>query len=276
MKAHLRQFTLFLLLAAAAIAAEFKVGSLNCYLLFDPAEQHRGKVDDQNRMTTAQYQTKLENLARLAKGYQVVALQETGGRTEVTALAKSTGMAWAWSEGRDTATGEEVALLHNLPGWKVTSKGRVAELDRVVSKHLLVLATRENERVYFLVVHLLRPIGAQAERHQQQLAAIGSWMRGQLQRESGATVVVCGDTNNSATRPGTSLYGIGREAGELNGYAATHLTGKCFDRLVVAGTGDWSKIEIRMPPYGRRPNEANKRVWTDHFFVGAILQTKAP
>lgn len=266
----LRQTAFFLLLAVVAFAGEIKVGSLNCYLLFDPGIQHRGKVDDANLMTAERYRTKLENLAKLTRGYQVVALQETGGRAEIAAMAKAAGLAWVWSEGRDTATGEEVGFLHNLPGWTVTSKGRVASLDKIVSKHLLVLATHEKERVYFLAVHLLRPIGANVEKQAKQRAAIGAWVKEQLTREAGATVVVLGDTNNSDRGP---LYGIGKEVAELNGYAATHLGGRCFDRLVVAGAGSWSDVEIRRPPYGTKPNDANKRVWTDHYFIGATLKT---
>jgi hypothetical protein len=267
----LRHLALIVLLTVAALAADLKVGSLNCYLFFDPAIQHRGKVDDTNRMTPDQYRTKVTNLATLTRGYDVVALQETGGRPEVTTLATAAHMSWAWSQGNDTATGEEVALLYKLPGWTVTSKGRVGALDKIVSKHLLVLATHEKERVYFLAVHLLRPIGAQAEKHDRQRAAIGKWMKEQFVREPGASVVVIGDTNNSDRG---SLYGIGNDAGELNGYAATHLGGKCFDRLVVAGAGSWSAIEIRKPPFGAKPNDANKRVWTDHVFIGANLKTE--
>lgn len=121
-------------------------------------------------------------------------------------------------------------------------------------------------------MHLLRPIGAQAEKQARQRAAIGGWMAEQLARQPGASVVVAGDTNDSDTAPGQSLYGVGREAGELDGFAATHLAGKCFDRLVVAGAGAWTAIEVIRPPYGPRPNDANKRVWTDHFFVGATLR----
>jgi endonuclease/exonuclease/phosphatase family metal-dependent hydrolase len=265
----LRRIALFLLVAGAALGADLKVGTLNCYLLFDPAIDHRGKVDDDNRMTSAQYQQKLTNLATLTKGYDVVALQEIGGKAETAALAKAAGFSWAWTQGRDTATGQEVALLHNLPNWQVTSKGRVAELDRVVSKHLLVLATKGQERVYFLAVHLLRPIGAQQQRQESQRKAISAWVQGLLARESGSAVVILGDTNNSSRE---SLYGLGNDAGELNGYAATHLTNKCYDRLVVAGTGKWTDLKIVKPPYGRKPNDTNKRVWTDHYFVGATLE----
>ena len=270
MKIHLWHFALFVLLAISALAAELKIGSLNCYLLFDPTIDHRGKVDDDNRMSADQYRTKVANLATLTKGYDVVALQETGGRPEVATLATAAHMSWAWSLGNDTATGEEVGLLYKLPGWTVASKGRVAALDKIVSKHLLVYATHGNDRVYFLAVHLIRPIGAQAEKHDRQRAAIGEWVKDQLAREPGATVVVLGDTNNSNRAP---LYGIGREVGELNGFAPTHLGGKAFDRLVVAGAGSWSAVELRKPPYGTKPNDANKRVWTDHFFVGATLKT---
>ena len=269
MKSRLRHIGLVLVLAVTAIAAELKVGSLNCYLLFDPAIDHRGKVDDANRMTPEQYRTKVANLATLTKGYELVSLQEIGGREEVTALAKAAGMSWAWTQGKDTATGQDVAVLHNLPGWAVSSKGRVAELDRVVSKHLLVLATHEMNRVYVLAVHLLRPIGPQADKQAKQREAIGAWATGLLSREPGATVLVVGDTNFSDRKP---LYGVGREAGELNAFAATHLTNKCYDRLVVAGVGKWAGIEVLRPPYGPRPNDANKRVWTDHYFVGATLR----
>ncbi len=78
-------------------------------------------------------------------------------------------------------------------------------------------------------------------------------------------------TNNSDRDP---LYGIGREAGGLNDFAATHLTNKCDDRLVGAGVGMWQSVDVKRPPYGPRPNDAKKRVWTDHFFVGAVLRVE--
>ena len=47
-------------------------------------------------------------------------------------------------------------------------------------------------------------------------------------------------------------------------------------RTVVAGVGKWAGIEVLRPPYGRKPNDTNKRVWTDHYFVGAVLRTVTP
>jgi hypothetical protein len=264
-------FLLFLGTAILALAIDLRVGTLNCYLFFDPSINHVGKVDEESRMTPADYQTKIENLSTLLRSYEVVALQETGGRNEITALASKARLDWLWTQGKDTATGEEVGLLYHLPGWKVTSHGRVGELDKVVSKHLLVSATKDDTKVYFLAVHLLRPIGTQAEKHDRQRAAIGAWMRGVMDREPKSTVVVLGDTNNSEVKGAVPLYGAGTEAGTLNQFAVTHLSNKCFDRLVVTGAGHWTNIEIRRPPYSNRPNDFLKRVWTDHYFVGATL-----
>ena len=35
-----------------------------------------------------------------------------------------------------------------------------------------------------------------------------------------------------------------------------------------------NKQGVLRPPYGPRPNDANKRVWTDHYFVGAGLRVE--
>ena len=114
---------LFLLILAAtvSVAAEIKVATLNCFLLFDPRIDHRGKLDDEQRMSLAQYNEKLGNLSSLIRGYDVVGIQETGGRAEVDALAAKAGMQGLWVKGDDTATGQEVGLLYKLPGWTVTS-----------------------------------------------------------------------------------------------------------------------------------------------------------
>jgi hypothetical protein len=260
------------LIVSTAIAAEIRVATLNCLLLFDPQVEHRGKVDDEQRMSPQQYDAKLTNLASLLKGFQAVGLQETGGKAEIVALAARSGMAWAWTQGNDTATGEEVGFLYNLPSWKVASRGRVPELDRIVSKHLLVEATTGNHRILFLVVHLLRPIGNQLPKHKNQLAAIGGWMAKIHATDPRAVVVVMGDTNSTLVENGSTLFGSGTEAGERIRFAGTHLTNKPVDRLVLLGPATWDKVEIRKPPYGTRPAAPLRRVWTDHYLLGAELR----
>ena len=74
----LRRIALFLLIAGAVFGADLKVGTLNCYLLFDPAIDYRGKVDDDNQMTSAQYQQKLTNLAAHDRQGDVMPLNRAG------------------------------------------------------------------------------------------------------------------------------------------------------------------------------------------------------
>ena len=112
----------------------------------------------------------------------------------------------------------------------------------------------------------------QRQKQDGQRSAIGAWEQGLLARESGATVVILGDTNSSSRE---SLYDLGNDAGELNGYSPTHLANKCYDRLVVMGNAKWIGIEVLRPPFGRKPNDTNKRVWADHYFVAAVLCTIA-
>ncbi len=258
-----------LLVVVAAQAADLRVATLNCMLLFDPAVQHSGKLDEENALTAEAYQRKIENLVSLTTGYEVIGLQEIGGRTEIEALAKAGGYEWAFAKGKDTYTGQEVGALYKLPGWKITGIGRVGALDKVLSKHLAFTASKGSETIHFLVIHLIRPIGKQAEKHQRQLTAITEWAL-ELQRlHPKDAIVILGDTNSDQT----PLLAVGTEAGALNRWAATHLTGKAFDRL-VAINGIWSAAEVKRPPYGKKPNDLNKRLWTDHFLLGATLSTQ--
>jgi surface antigen len=54
-------------------------------------------------------------------------------------------------------------------------------------------------------VHLLRPIGAQQKKQKGQRKAIGVWAQGLLTQESGATVVILGDTKTAAESRSTAL-----------------------------------------------------------------------
>jgi hypothetical protein len=218
-------------------------------------------------MTPEQYQTKTGNLASLIKDCDFVGIEEAGGREEVEALAAKAGFEWAFTKGKDTYTGENVAGLYRLPGWRVTINGRVAVLDRALSKHLLVTARKDGATVRFLVIHLLRPIGNNEAKHQGQLAAIRAWAGEILRLEPASTVVVLGDTNNTRTVAGSSILGLGREANELTGFAATHLDGHPYDRLIVLGAGSWAAAEVVRPPYPKRPNNDTKRAWIDHYLL---------
>lgn len=252
----------------ASFGADLRVGTLNTYLFFNPAIQHTGQVADKEAMTPDQYQAKVSNLASLCHGLDVVGLQETGGRREIEDLAHVTNMQFGFAKGGDTYTGEEVGVLYRLPGWQVTVNGRVGVLDRLISKHILLTAEKDGHRVLFLVVHLIRPIGKQEQKHLAQIEAISRWA--EEAANSGSIVVVLGDTNNTTKAP---IFG-GKEANQLNGYAATHQDGRPFDRLSVHGNASWSDVDVAVPPYGRKPNKANLRVWTDHWRLSATLNLR--
>lgn len=267
------RLALFLSLVVSALATTIDVATLNCFLDFDPRLPHRGKVASEQPLSVDAYVTKTQNLGGLARPYAFVALQEVGGKAEVAALAAAAGKRWAFATGRDTATGEECGALFDLPGWRVSIDGRVAALDRALSKHLCVTATSPTGSVVkFLVVHLIRPIGNQASKHSAQLKAVGDWACAQVAAAGNVTVIILGDTNSELVQRGSSLFGIGSEAGEFVDFAATHLARKPYDRIVVAGQGKVISAGITAPPYGRRPTAAAKQVWTDHFLLAARIE----
>jgi hypothetical protein len=267
----LRLLALWLAFATAALAADLRIATLNCFLLFKPGIEHRGQLDNANPLTPGQYGEKIANLLTLVSGAQFIGLQETGGRAEIEDLAAAGGYQWAFAKGRDTYTGQEVGALYRLPGWKVIINGRVGALNAAVSKHLLVTARKDAQTIHFLVVHLIRPIGEQAAKHQHQLDCIAAWAREIIAREPASSVVILGDTNHPTSTPASSIYGIGQEAAPLHSPAATHLNGQSYDRLVLVGDGAWNSTQIRRPPYGRKPNKSLTRVWTDHFALEAVL-----
>jgi len=269
------RFGIFFLLLALSLGAQVRVATMNCYLLFKPGIEHRGKVDDEHPMSDDTYRTKVNNLTKLVQDLDFIGLQEVGGRAEIEDLAHAGGYRWAFTPGKDSFTGEEVGALYKLNNWQVRVQGRVASLDRLVSKHLLVIASLGTHRIEFLVVHLIRPIGANAQKHQAQLDAIAAWAKEQLSQEPSLSIVVLGDTNDDTIRRGTSLLGFGSEANELTNFAPTHLVGKPFDRLILLGQGSWTNAEITRPPYPRKPNEQQRTLWTDHYPLQATLRFDA-
>jgi hypothetical protein len=147
--------------------------------------------------------------------------------------------------------------------------GEVQAVQRAtVAQHdtrLETQAANDTTKFYVLAVHLLILICAQAEKQSKQREATGTRATALLSREPGATVVIAGDTNNSDR---TFLYGIGAVAEELNRFVATHHTNKCYHRLVSRRGQEMGGDGVLWPPYGPRPNNANKRVWREHYFVG--------
>ena len=44
--------------------------------------------------------------------------------------------------------------------------------------------------------------------------------------------------------------------------------------MVVLGPATWRDVELKRPPYGNRPAAPVKRIWTDHYLLGATLRVE--
>jgi endonuclease/exonuclease/phosphatase family metal-dependent hydrolase len=169
------------------------------------------------------------------------------------------------SFGLRTFTGQDVAtLVSPRRGLLVRSASRVDELEPL-SKHLLVMLEESGTRYAVLNVHLIRPIGRNARKHGQQLAAIGAWVEALQAREPATVIIVLGDFND----PAPNLMPLADSA-VATGFRPTHLDKKSFDRIFT--TGVLEQTVVIRPPYPTRPNEGLKAAWTDHYLLKASVE----
>lgn len=263
-------FVLISLIAPLLHAVSLQVGTLNCYLCFDPAVEHAGKVDDANKLSESEYRQKIQNLAGLAKGCEVVGVQEVGGSDEIAALAKGAGLEYAFVPGKDTFTGENVALLFRLPaGWRLQRAYRHPGLESL-SKHLVCDFSDGKERFSVVVFHLIRPIGKNAEKHAQQIAALEGFASTHAPGFP-RPILFLGDANS---RERKAIFPVAADASALTGYAPTHIDRQSYDRM-MANAGRFSDAIVARPPYGTRPSRTNVRLWSDHFLFSAKWDSQA-
>ncbi len=259
----LRLFSLMLALASS-LSAALKIGTLNCLFLVDPARPPEGQLSGKAPPPEV-YEAKIDNLAGLIAGLDVVGLQEVGSEREARALAGKAGYRARFVQGKDTFTGQDVAtLVSPRRGLLVRSASRVDELEHL-SKHLLVTLEESGTRYAVLNVHLIRPIGRNARKHGQQLAAIAAWVEALQAREPATVIIVLGDFND----PAPNLLPLADSA-VATGFRPTHLDKKPFDRIFTTGVLDQTVV-VR-PPYPPRPNESLKAAWTDHYLLKALVE----
>ena len=131
------RFVVIMLVLASSASAALKIGTLNCFLLVDPARPPEGRLRDKIPLPEI-YEAKVDNLAGFIAGLDVVGIQEVGSEREAGALASKAGYKMRFVQGKDTFTGEDVAtLISPRPGLVIQSASRVRELENL-SKHLLV------------------------------------------------------------------------------------------------------------------------------------------
>ena len=259
----LRLFALMLVLTSS-LSAALKIGTLNCFLLVDPARPAEGHLSGKTPPPDV-YAAKVDHLAGFIGGLDVVGIQEVGSEREAGALANKAGYQVRFVQGKDTFTGENVAtLISTRPGLVVQGASRVRELEGL-SKHLLVTVDESGTRYAILNVHLIRPIGKNAEKHAHQLAAISTWVASVKAREPATVIVVLGDFND----PSPNLLPLADSA-VATGFTPTHLAQKPFDHIFTSGVME--KPTVIRPPYSKHPNDTVKAEWTDHYLLEAMVE----
>lgn len=257
------------LLPLTSLADALRVSTCNTYFLFRP-EYDGGQLRHKGPSDRHTYDLKVENLVRLIGPSDVIALQEVGSETEVEDFAKVLGGAPVFVAGRDTYTGENVGFVHFLPnGYRAVHRGRVGMLERELSKHLLLVIDGPTTRFNILNVHLV--VAARDPRkNAAQRAAIVRWIEAALRQEPTSTFLVVGDMNYDYRGPALAL---GRDVLEPLRWPYTHSSRLTLDHMIAVGNATWENPIVSRPPYGPRPNEPNKVLWTDHFAVTGTVVT---
>jgi hypothetical protein len=195
-------FSWFVFTVSAA-SESVSIGTLNCYWFF---KADAGKVASDQPHDRAEYNTKAGHLIGLlpAEAPLFVGFQEIGGGDDLAALAHSAGARYSRSyeplfvRGHDTATGQErwrdsghLSRLGRLP-----RASRVSELERELSKHLVVRLTNATASIDICVVHLRRAMGeGGVAKQREQCRALLRWAMRHLATNPKANVVILGDFN---------------------------------------------------------------------------------
>ena len=172
-------------------------------------------------------------------------------------------------------------------GWDFSRKpGRDPDLDKALSKHLVVSVTNSWTALEICVVHLRRAIGpGGTEKQKAQNEALAAWAKKILRQNTNANLIILGDFNETKSVGDTaqSLAVLFQTKPPLHdafeffkGTPRTHAYGKAYDRIIIsesltrgAAGLKLDGISIRGHPRGKG---ADKLWWTDHFPVTVALK----
>jgi two-component system chemotaxis response regulator CheB len=186
------------------------------------------------------------------------------------------------------STGQNVgAILDTSSGWGVYGRpSRVSDLERELSKHLVVRLTNAVTSMDICVAHLRRPISSDGiEKQKSQCRALLRWAMRHLSGDLKANVVILGDFNEG--------HPIGSDSqaldvlfqakpplvdalGTLSGKITTHTDGKAYDRILVSDAIakglNRLKLERVVIQQHRHGKGEERRIYTDHFPVVAVVR----
>ena len=265
---------------------------MNCYAFFGGGETKRQLGQPE---TAPEFRQKAQNLASLwpTNPPLLIALEEIGGAREVSYLAQLAATRYGHSfqpmfvDSKDTFTGQAIGALLDLDqGWKLAgSPGRVPELDKELSKHLVIRLTNNFSALDLCAVHLKRSIGKYGKLAQQdQNSALKKWADARLAKNPEANLIVLGDFNEP-TAPGATNAALAlliQPAGVLRdsfvlagGKFRTHATGKAYDRILISaalenGSASWKFEKVFSQPHTHGKGE-EKKLFTDHFPVTVVF-----
>ncbi len=269
------------------------LATLNCYWFFNGDE---GKASADKPTSTLEYSTKAGHLIGLLprEAPLFVGFQEIGGGEDLAALAHSASARYGrtyqalFARGKDSATGQNVgAILNTSSGWGVYGRvSRVSDLERELSKHLVVRLTNAVTSMDICVVHLRRPIGSDGiEKQKNQCRALLRWAMRHLSGNPKANVVIMGDFNEGhPVGSDEQALAVLFQAkppmvdalSTLSGKVATHADGKAYDRILVSdaiakGLNRPTLEQVVIQPH-RHGKGAERRSYTDHFPVVAVVR----
>jgi hypothetical protein len=288
---------IFLLLWTTALAAPAQtncilVSTLNCYAFFGGRETHMQLGQPQ---TSPDYWRKARNLVGLwpAAPPLLIGLEEIGGACEAVYLSQFAAARYqhafqpVFAETRDTFTGEAVGAILDLDqGWHIAGRpGRDPELDKNLSKHLVVKLTNNSTALEICVVHLRRGIGKYGLLEQRgQNTALKDWAARRLAKNPQENLVILGDFNETKNvgDPAASVAVLaGTNAPLRDAFSfspekiRTHANGRAYDRILFspaladgAAGLKFEKVFVQPHTHGKG---AEKYWFTDHFPVTAVF-----
>jgi len=265
--------------------------TLNCYWFFNSEEIG---TTGETPKTDQEYDLKAGHLIGLlpTEAPLLVGLQEIGNGKDVAKLVHAANARYKRSyaplfvQGRDTATKQDVgAFFDTSRGWSVYGgPSRVSDLERELSKHLVVRLTNAVTHIDICVVHLRVPRDADGKAKQvEQNRALLRWCMRHLAQDPKANVVILGDFNeNKVGSPEQSLAVLFqakppmRDPFEsLKTKITTHAGGGAYDRIILSDAivKGLNHLEFESVSIGRhsRGRGDERRLYTDHFPVTVRL-----
>ncbi|HSI85317.1 MAG: hypothetical protein ACAI35_24025 [Candidatus Methylacidiphilales bacterium] len=284
--------------AATVDPGSITLATLNCMWFFTADGSEDGELHETDRPATREiFERKAGHLIGLLPEQPplIIGLQEIGGKLSLETLVASAKKRYGrdytglFVQGKDTYTGQDVAALFDpTQGWKLVGQpARHGDLERELSKHLVLTLEKNGTRLHICVAHLRVPKRGDDKQSYQAQALLRWVMRHDSDGDS--NVVVMGDLNEGGN-PGTDTQNISPllkvpmydAVYEAKGKVIpTQASGRSLDRIIISrklkegGAGLEFKDAAVIPhSYTRRNNTVDWMEYTDHYAVWATFAVK--